>query len=73
MGTPRRIGGQSFEGRFFIVLVPDTWKDGDPLPAPSPDDRWFDKQTEFEQALGVPWARHHTRRQPFNQGAGLLE
>jgi len=60
----RRVGGQNFEGRFFIVLVPDTWKETDPLPDPGPEDQWFDKQSEFEQALNGPWARNRTRRQP---------
>ena len=61
----RLVGGQNFEGRFFIVVVPDTWKESDPLPDPSPDDRWFDKQSEFEDALKAPWIRSRIRRQPI--------
>jgi hypothetical protein len=61
---PRQVGGQNFEGRFFIVLVPDTWKETDPLPEPSAADRWFDKQSEFEEVLNAPWVRSRIRRQP---------
>jgi len=63
---PQRIGGQNFEGRFFIVTVPDTWTPADPLPDPGPNDLWFDKQSEFEEALNGPWKRNRTRRQPSN-------
>ena len=63
---PRQVGGQNFEGRYFIVVVPETWKDADPLPDPSPDDRWFDKQSDFEEALNGPWSRNRVRRQPSN-------
>ena len=58
------MGGQNFEGRYFIVTVPDTWKDTDPLPDPGTDDLWFDKQSEFEHALNGPWVRSRVRRQP---------
>jgi hypothetical protein len=61
---PRQVGGESFEGRYFIVEVPDSWQGTDPLPPPSPADRWFDKQSEFETALNGPWIRSRVRRYP---------
>src|SRR5690242_18906103 len=53
----RRIGGQNLEGQYFIVAVPDSWTQGDPLPPPSPDDRWFDRISDFKMALDCPWVR----------------
>ena len=57
----RRIGGQNLEGRFFIVTVPDDWTENDPLPAPSPEDRWFDRMSDFKAALDCPWIRRPLR------------
>ncbi len=58
---PRRIGAQSFEGQYFIVTVPDGWTEGDPLPPPAQDDRWFDRLTDFKAALDCPWVRRPMR------------
>jgi hypothetical protein len=58
----RQIGGFSLEGRYFIVQVPDEWKEMDPLPDPSPADLWFDHVTEFKAALRGPWIRRPVRR-----------
>jgi hypothetical protein len=69
---PEHIGGMTFEGRYFIVKVPDGWKHGDPLPPPGPDDQWFDRQTDFKNALRGPWIRKPIRRQPWKaDGPGV--
>ena len=65
---PRRIGGQNLEGRFFIITIPAGWTENDPLPAPSPDDSWFDRLTEFKAALDCPWIRRPLRHTPWADG-----
>jgi len=64
---PRMVGGQNLEGRYFIVRVPDDWKENEQLPPPSPDDRWFERLTDFKSALDGPWIRKPVRRQPYRQ------
>ncbi len=54
---PDHIGGYSVEGRYFIVNVPEGWKETDPLPPVRPDDRWFDHVSAFKAALKGPWIR----------------
>jgi hypothetical protein len=61
----QRIGGQNFEGRFFIIAVPDNWVEGQALPEPSPEDRWFDTLDAFKAALDCPWIRRPVRFQPW--------
>jgi hypothetical protein len=63
----RQIGGFSVEARYFILEVPDGWKETDPLPAPSPDDRWYDSVTEFKAALRGPWIRRPVRRRVWKK------
>jgi hypothetical protein len=58
---PRHIGGQNLEGRFFIISVPAGWTQNDPFPEPGPDDRWFDRVTDFKAALDCPWIRRPVR------------
>jgi hypothetical protein len=58
----RQIGGVTVEGRYFIVHVPEGWMETQPLPAPSRDDLWFDRITEFKSALNGPWIRQPVRR-----------
>jgi hypothetical protein len=66
-GAPmiRRAGGVTFEGRYFITPLPESWLTTDPLPPAGPDDRWFDHECEFVAALNGPWSRTRVRRQPF--------
>lgn len=59
----RQIGGQNLEGRYFIIAVPEHWVDGDPLPEPCADDRWFDRLDDFKAALDGPWIRRPMRHQ----------
>jgi len=66
---PRTIGCQSLEGRYFIVEVPDGWKETDPLPEPAATDRWFDRLTDFKAALKGPWIRKPVRRAPYRPAA----
>jgi hypothetical protein len=66
---PKRIGGQNLEGRYFIISVPDDWTENDPLPAPSPDDRWFDRMSDFRASLDCPWIRVPLRHSPWKDGA----
>ena len=61
----REVGGYTVEGRYFIVKVPDWWKEMDPLPPPSPDDRWFDRVSHFKAALTGPWIRWPVWRRPW--------
>jgi hypothetical protein len=61
----RRVGGVNYEGRFFIVEVPENWQVGDPLPDPSPKDQWFDRLPEFVQALGAPYNHTPVNRRPW--------
>jgi hypothetical protein len=65
----KRVGGITYEGRYFITLVPDEWTLGKPLPAPTPDDRWFDRLTDFVAALDGPWSREPVNRQPWTADA----
>lgn len=65
----RQIGGFSVEGRYFIVQVPDEWKETDPLPAPSPDDLWFDRASDFKAALNGPWIRKPVWRSAWKETA----
>lgn len=62
----RKVGGTTYERQYFIVQVPDDWQRSDPLPAPSPDDLWFDKRLDFEEALQAPWDRKPVNRRPWN-------
>jgi hypothetical protein len=66
-GAPviRHAGGVTFEGRYFIAPLAESWLTTDPLPAVGPDDRWFDREREFLAALNGPWSRTRVRRQPF--------
>jgi hypothetical protein len=61
----REVGGYTVEGRYFIVKVPDWWKEMDPLPPPSPDDRWFDRVSHFKAELTGPWIRWPVWRRPW--------
>lgn len=61
----RLAGGVTFEGRYFITPLPESWIETDPLPDAGPGDRWFDRQQEFVAALNGPWSRTRVRRQPF--------
>jgi len=63
------VGGMNYEGRYFIVRVPDTWANGEPLPAPSPDDRWFDRLQDFTAALRGPWDRKPVHRRAWAASA----
>jgi hypothetical protein len=63
----KHIGGQNLEGRFFIISVPDDWTESDPLPPPSPEDRWFDRMTDFKAALDCPWIRLPLRHMPWSE------
>ena len=67
----RQIGGFSLEGRHFIVDVPEGWKEMDPLPDVSADDRWFDHISDFKAALRGPWIRKPVRRSPWQASATL--
>ena len=70
----RHIGGFSLEGRYFIVHVPEGWKETDSLPDPSPEDLWFDRVSEFKAALHGPWIRKPVRRSAWKESplvAGL--
>ena len=62
----RRVGGMTYEGKYFIVLVPDDWRASDPLPDPHQNDLWFDKRAAFEAALQGPWDRKRFNRQPWS-------
>jgi hypothetical protein len=46
--------------------VPDDWTIKDPLPAASPDDRWFDSVREFVAALAAPYDHSPINRRPWN-------
>lgn len=61
----REVGGFTVEGRYFIVKVPDWWKEMDPLPPPSPYDRWFDRVSHFKAELNGPWIRRPVWRSPW--------
>jgi hypothetical protein len=63
----RRIGGQNFEGRYFIITVPDGWTENDPLPPPTPEDRWFDRLTDFKAELDCPWIRRPLRHVEYRE------
>jgi hypothetical protein len=63
----KHIGGQNLEGRFFIVSVPDDWTENDSLPPPSPEDRWFDRMTDFKAALDCPWIRLPRRHMQWTE------
>jgi hypothetical protein len=63
----RHIGGFSLEGRYFIVQVPEGWKETDSLPDPSPEDLWFDRVSEFKAALHGPWIRKPVRRSAWKE------
>jgi hypothetical protein len=63
----RQMGGFSLEGRYFIVEVPDEWKEMEPLPKPGPTDLWFDHVTEFKAALRGPWIRWPVRRSVWSK------
>ena len=65
----RRIGGQNFEGRYFIITVPDNWTENDPLPSPGPEDRWFERLSDFKAALDCPWIRTPLRHQEWREPA----
>jgi hypothetical protein len=62
----RQIGGFSVEGRYFIVNVPDGWTETQPLPPPSPDDLWFDRVSDFKNALRGPWIRKPVKRMTWS-------
>jgi hypothetical protein len=62
----KKVGGTTYEGRYFIAHVPDDWQCSDPLPAPSPDDLWFDSLLTFEGSLQGPWDRKPVNRRPWN-------
>jgi hypothetical protein len=64
---PRRIGGQNLEGRYFIITVPEGWTENDPMPAPSPNDAWFDRLTDFKEALDCPWIRRPLRYKAWSE------
>jgi len=66
----RHIGGTTLEGRYFIVQVPDGWKETDPLPAPTAADLWFERLTDFKAALKGPWIHKPVRRQPWQDSPG---
>ena len=59
------IGFVTHEGRYVIIEVGDLWQEGDPLPPPSPDDRWFDTFLAFLAALNGPYHRTPIERQPY--------
>jgi hypothetical protein len=63
----KQIGGFTVEGRYFIVQVPDEWQETHPLPAPSPDDLWFDRVTDFKEALNGPWIRKPVKRAEWSE------
>jgi hypothetical protein len=63
--SEKYVGGMNYEGSYFIVQVPETWTNGDPLPPPSPDDRWFDKLQDFTATLRAPWSRKPVHRRAW--------
>jgi hypothetical protein len=64
--VPKFLGRTTYEGRYVIIRVPAEWEPGDPLPAASPDDQWFDKLPEFTAALNAPWDHAPINRHPWN-------
>jgi hypothetical protein len=73
--TMRLAGGVTYENRYFITPLPESWRETDPLPAASAEDVWFDRQDEFVAALNGPWNRLRVRRRalptvPFCTGDG---
>jgi hypothetical protein len=64
--APKFVGGVTYEGRYFIVRVRADWRQGQPLPPPSPDDRWFDRLADFEAAMDGPWDRKPLNRHPHD-------
>jgi hypothetical protein len=61
-----RIGRVTYEGRYVIVLVPDDWHTGDPLPEANLDDQWFDSLAAFVAALDAPYEHRPVNRRPLN-------
>jgi hypothetical protein len=65
----KRVGGITYEGRYFITSVPDEWTAGQPLPDPAPDDLWFDRLADFVAAMAGPWSHERVNRQPWTGAA----
>jgi hypothetical protein len=63
----KRIGRMTYEQRFVIVHAPAEWRVSDPLPAPSPEDLWFDQRADFEAALRGPWDHRPINRHPLGE------
>ena len=66
LNAGHKVGGVSYEGQFFIVEVSNDWREPDPLPAPTPEDQWFDNQADFAAALRMPWSRKPVNRRPWD-------
>jgi len=62
----KQIGRVTYEHRYVIITVPDDWSEADPLPPPSPEDRWFDSRTAFAAAVQGPWTHKPINRRPWN-------
>lgn len=61
----KKVGGVTYEARYFIVEVPDEWQTTDPLPASGPNDQWFERMADFVTALGAPWNHAPVNRRPW--------
>jgi hypothetical protein len=62
----RRSAHVTTDGRYVIVGLPEGWGPGDPLPASSPNDQWFDSYLEFMSAWRAPYDREPIDRQPWS-------
>jgi len=65
---PRRTAHVTTDGRYVIIAVHDGWEPGDPLPASSPDDRWFNSYLELMAAWRAPYDREPIDRRPVEHG-----